>query len=293
MAVIYTEEDFIDEGKEIRVGKFLEHRKLNMHAHEFWELSYVNEGKGAHYFEDGTKSPIKPDEFLFTSPGMSHCIVSPANMRDDWVRVTNLLIRHEFFNDLKKDLLKTDAVKDYKLINMINSDEPFCLLLNDEYGIISGYLRAVEHEYKFYSKTSGIMIKNAILNIIIYIIRLYEGEIREKKVIDANENAINDLIGFVQANFGSNLTLDYLAAYMHLSPAYLSRYFKKHTGVKLSDFIVGTRMDYAKKLLASGSVSIQDISVKCGYNDLSVFQKAFKKHTGMSAGEYRKSHRHI
>ena len=32
MAVIYTEEDFIDEGREIRVGKFLEHRKLNMHA---------------------------------------------------------------------------------------------------------------------------------------------------------------------------------------------------------------------------------------------------------------------
>lgn len=90
------------------------------------------------------------------------------------------------------------------------------------------------------------------------------------------------------SNFGSNLTLDFLAEYVHLSPEYLSRYFKKHTGKNLSKFITETRIKKAKYMLRTDDQPIHEIAEYCGYTSISNFEKAFKKLTGMTAGEYRR-----
>ena len=100
---------------------------------------------------------------------------------------------------------------------------------------------------------------------------------------------IDDLIKYIKSNFGSNITLDYLAAYAHLSPEYLSRYFKKCTGMNISEFITETRIEKAKFRLRTTNWSVQDIAVYCGYGSLANFHKAFKKAVGMTASEYRKS----
>lgn len=122
-----------------------------------------------------------------------------------------------------------------------------------------------------------------------YIIRLYEKTIKNETVTTTKNEVIDDLVKYITFNFGSSLTLEYLAEYAHLSPEYLSRYFKKCTGVNLSDFIAETRIEKAKYRLHTSNWSITDICEYCGYRSASNFQKAFKKAVGMSAGEYRKS----
>ena len=55
-----------------------------------------------------------------------------------------------------------------------------------------------------------------------------------------------DVSHCITYDFGSDLPLDYLVEYVHLSPEYLSRYFKKCTDLNLSEFIAKTRIEKAK-----------------------------------------------
>lgn len=279
-------DDFLN-NDEISVGFYVESRDINMHSHEFYEISYVYEGRGTHYQKDGHE-PIRTGEFIFLSPGVSHCIKSPAPNTGSWVRVCNMLITPSYLNELRKRISSIRELDEYSLKNKIFGGEPFCIHLKDDSQSIYRLLMTAAHEYNHYSDCSGEIITNSAASLLMYIIRLYEKEIKHETVTSTKNEVIDDLLKFISTNFGSRLTLDYLAAYAHLSPEYLSRYFKRRTGMNISDYITRVRIDKAKYRLRTNNWAINDICEYCGYQSISAFQKAFKKAVGMSAGEYRK-----
>lgn len=286
MAQKYYCKDFFDNNEPVSIGFYMEQRETNMNSHEFWEISYVYEGRGTHHFEDGSDA-ISEGEFIFISPDISHCITSPQSEKQGWVRVCNMLMTQEYVDDLTQRLLSLHELDEYQLRNILRDKKPFCIHLKDDSGSIYNLLMTAAHEYKHPMAGSGAIIENAALSLLTYITRLYERSLTNETVTTTKNDVIDDLIRFIKSNFGSNLTLDYLAAYAHLSPEYLSRYFKKCTGVNISDFITETRIEKAKYRLRTSNWSINDICEYCGYRSISNFQKAFKKAVGMTAGEYR------
>ena len=75
-----------------------------------------------------------------------------------------------------------------------------------------------------------------------------------------------------------------------ISHAHLLRLFKSAYGVTLIKYITQKRIDLACKLLCTTDLSVSSISLSCGFSDEIHFMKAFKKVTGMSALQYRRSH---
>lgn len=281
--------DFFENGKPYFLDFFIEHRERDMHSHEFWEISYVFEGRGTHYFADGTAEAIKEGEFIFISPGTSHCITSPAAEKGSWVHVCNFLVSPEFMNYLTKHMTAARELDEYALNHMLLNQKPFCIHLRDDSGSVYNLLMTAAHEYKHFSDCSNTIIENSAISLLIYIIRLYEKTIKNESVTTTRNEVIDDLIKYISSNFSSNLSLDYLAEYAHLSPAYLSRYFKQRTGKNLSDFIAETRIEKAKYRLRTSNWTVNDICEYCGYKSISNFHKAFKKAAGMTASEYRES----
>jgi len=92
MTHMFYMRDFFQRNEKVSAGYHLEHREINMHTHEFWEISYVYEGLGTHHLEDGTSNKIKKGDFLLISPGPAHCITSPPPEKGSGVRVCNILI---------------------------------------------------------------------------------------------------------------------------------------------------------------------------------------------------------
>ncbi|PDO10750.1 MAG: hypothetical protein BLM47_05265 [Candidatus Reconcilbacillus cellulovorans] len=85
-----------------------------------------------------------------------------------------------------------------------------------------------------------------------------------------------------------NLNREQLAAAVYLNPAYLSRLFRKETGLSLHDYISQQRIEKAKKLLAESSMKVSVVAETVGYSHFSHFAKMFRKLTGMSPHDYRK-----
>jgi Response regulator containing CheY-like receiver domain and AraC-type DNA-binding domain len=86
-----------------------------------------------------------------------------------------------------------------------------------------------------------------------------------------------------------NLSLTLLSDRFQISPKYLSQLFKESIGQNFSDFLIGLRIEYAKKLLRESDVTVQYISEMMGYANPTSFIRVFKKIVGLSPGQYRES----
>lgn len=111
--------------------------------------------------------------------------------------------------------------------------------------------------------------------------------IRHKKT--ENDYITSFVTDYVNRNFGGDLSLDVLAEKLNITGAYLSTYYKEKTGVNISDYVNTVRMNKAMELLKDTDLKVQDIAQLIGYYSIASFNRMFKKHTGFTPGEYRRS----
>ncbi|MDH4099809.1 MAG: helix-turn-helix domain-containing protein [Nitrospirota bacterium] len=102
-------------------------------------------------------------------------------------------------------------------------------------------------------------------------------------------SSIREVLEFIEDNYNQPISLELLADKASLSLYHFSRKFKKHVGVSYSEFLGSLRVRKAKELLEDTNLSITEIGSQVGYNDLSNFERAFKKYTGQNPSTFRKA----
>ena len=111
----------------------------------------------------------------------------------------------------------------------------------------------------------------------------------EKETVDLQEGrTIHSITRYLQEHMAEDVSLTVLAEQFHLSGQYISQLFKNEIGVNFLAYLTNIRMEKAKKLLLSTSMSIGEISEQLGYGDYRVFTKVFKKSEGITPSQYRR-----
>jgi AraC-like DNA-binding protein len=96
------------------------------------------------------------------------------------------------------------------------------------------------------------------------------------------------IIDYIEGNSADRFSLKDLAARTGIHPGSLSRSFKESTGSSLFEYINRIRIRKSCLLLKRSRLSILDIGMSVGYNNISFFNRYFRRIMGMSPGEYRK-----
>ncbi len=97
---------------------------------------------------------------------------------------------------------------------------------------------------------------------------------------------------FLEEHFSDpNLMLSDAAEAVHLSQSHLSTIFAQETGMTFTQYLTGLRISRAKELLETTELRSFRIAEEVGYNDAHYFSYMFKRSTGMTPSEYRKSWR--
>ena len=102
-----------------------------------------------------------------------------------------------------------------------------------------------------------------------------------------NSELIKRAMLYISENFNSQLTLEDVAAQVHLHPAYFSTLFKSSTGSTFKEYLNMVRIEESKRLLSNTDYSIIDIAIASGFEDQSYFSKVFKKYTGLTPKQFR------
>jgi two-component system response regulator YesN len=107
------------------------------------------------------------------------------------------------------------------------------------------------------------------------------------------KDPIEKIKEYIQLHIEHELTLENLAAIVHLNPQYVSRLFKKKTSLTLTDYIIHSRLEKAKRLLATTNFCVAEISERCGLLDPNYFSRVFRKYEGMTPTQYRQQQKAI
>lgn len=120
-------------------------------------------------------------------------------------------------------------------------------------------------------------------------ISLYEKKVFSKEEsTEQEERVITGITRYLQEHLEEDLSLSVLSEQFHLNPQYISQLFKNEIGVGFLAYLTNIRMEKAKKLLLSTSLSIAEVAEQAGYGDYRVFTKVFKKAEGVTPSQYRR-----
>ncbi|SFW84825.1 helix-turn-helix domain-containing protein [Chitinophaga sancti] len=195
----------------------------------------------------------------------------------------DFLVGHPLYNEIKKY-----GFFDYEANEALH-------LSPAEEKVIWELYRKIEAEYgnnqDEFSKAIMITHIDAILQ---YSQRFYRRQFIDRKPLSGS--TVSKFNSLVATYFEKELmnekglpTVNYLAGELNLSPRYLSDLLKQETGKTAIELIHLYLISEAKNLLAGTNYAVSEIAYKLGFENPPYFSRLFKKETGMSPGEFRKS----
>ncbi|MBB6734456.1 helix-turn-helix domain-containing protein [Cohnella zeiphila] len=112
----------------------------------------------------------------------------------------------------------------------------------------------------------------------------------EQRRVKQYQSISSEIIRMIETGFDTDLTLEVCARRMNYSPNYLTKVFRKETGVNFSDYLSEYRMKMAKKWLVETNMKISEIAEKLKYNTPANFIRYFRKLEGCTPGQYRENY---
>ena len=103
-----------------------------------------------------------------------------------------------------------------------------------------------------------------------------------------NDPMQRELLTYLQQNYTEPIRLEDLAKQFHLSEKYLSRYFKQHFHLTLTQYLIHLRLTHARHLLETGDLAVTEVALQSGFSNVSHFIRSFHAAFQMSPLQYRK-----
>lgn len=253
--------------------------QIPVHWHDELEIIYVKSGfltvniSGENYIG-------KPGDAFVVSPGNLHFMGSQTGTVDYFT----------FLFPLKYIAFRADDMLDDKLIEPLNSGH---LMISPE--IKDTVKEQCEQLARVYaaeideseSKITGQIRKKIIL--LQFIHELWKkGFIVENDTTGRN-TVEKEMVSYIQQNYTGKILLREFGEQFHLSEKYISRYFKEHFHITLSQYVTYLRLEHAKQMLQETDISVTEVAMQSGYQNISYFIRSFKKTYGVSPLKYRKS----
>lgn len=109
--------------------------------------------------------------------------------------------------------------------------------------------------------------------------------------IHSDSRRVQKVQEYINTHYQEEIRLNQLADMVGMTPVSFSRFFKLRTGKNLSDYIIDIRLGFASRLLVDSTMSVAEVCYECGFNNLSNFNRIFKKKKECAPKEFRENYR--
>jgi AraC family transcriptional regulator len=184
--------------------------------------------------------------------------------------------------DLLRRLVQTTNVRCIELETAVNCQDPIFL------GIAHVFKRAcVAGETLCDVQANSLAHLLAWRLLVKYCgVELPEAKLNGRKM---SETAIRTVCDFIEANLCRQITLEKLAALVHLSPFHFARCFKASMGLAPHQYVIARRIELAKRLLLTTTLNVAEIAWSIDYENINHFRRLFTLHHGVTPGEIRRA----
>lgn len=255
-----------------------------IHNHSVYELNFVENAKGVRRIVGDSHEVIGDyDLCLITSPDLEHVWEQNECHSDD---IREITVQFDF------------SMSDETLFGR-NPYASITRMMQEAKKGLSFPLQAIMKVYGMLDTLSS--VKDGFYAVQQFLTILYELSRCEnartlasssyaKVTVEDDSRRILKVKNFISKNYMDELRLPELASLAGMSSSAFSRFFKLHTGRNISEYIIDLRLGYAARMLVDTAKSISEIGFDCGFNNLSNFNRIFKKKKGCSPSEFRESY---
>ncbi|NLM11748.1 MAG: AraC family transcriptional regulator [Clostridiaceae bacterium] len=149
--------------------------------------------------------------------------------------------------------------------------------------------RIFPNVYNLYLEVAG---KETLEDIEHYMINFYK-KIHSVTQSDGSNDKSNEekIFSYLNSNYRTELNFEKMATDLQISYSYIRKIVKSITGKSVLDYINSLRISEGKRLLLQTDMTIAEIALNLGYNNVQSFNRFFKKYEGITPGEFRSSAR--
>ena len=266
-----------------RVVRDFKFTMSDVHIHyNDYEVYYLLEGERCYFI--GTKIyHLKQGSLVFVRRNVIHKTALSREAHHDRILLEISRSYLESVFAITGELTLHDFFQDDCIILSLESEEQ---------NFITELLLALGRELG--TKNSGfrLLAKSLVAELFIYAKRMENktNPSASSRTDDPRHRQIEQIACYIAENCCSPLSLNSIAEQFYMNKCYLSRIFKEITGFTVNGYLHARRIQKARSLLIQNSKNISEVSEAAGYENLTYFERVFKKHTGMSPLEYRRQY---
>jgi AraC-like DNA-binding protein/uncharacterized cupin superfamily protein len=268
------------------IGIFQDHiDKSRWHYHQEFELSFITEGSGKRIVGDSVED-FHPGDLIFIGPRIPH-VWFPEEKH---VRQHSGRTLESVYMLFDNEILPSELTGLPEFLNVRKA-----ITLSERGARITG---------DTLNEVSRIMLQLPYLNRMKRLMFFYEimdligrsesftylaSEQYVKTKFETTNKRVNRIHEYLMKNYQNEVDLEEVAEVVHMAPASVCRFFKSSTGLTVFEYLNKIKIDYSCRLLLNTDQNIVDISYDCGFNNLSHFNKQFRKFIGKTPTEFRKA----
>ncbi len=262
--------------------------KAQPHSHNYFEIIFIENGRGFHTINE-VRTPYKTKDIFLLAPEDTHHFEIQERSTFTYFKFTELLFSNRInLPDRKYWLQRIEQILHRP--NVIPGD---VICHEEDRDIIWDIHKLVMHEFKREKIYYKEIISNAISTILSIIVRniseTYE-KLKKDTSINLERSKIDDILSHIHQNIYNNdvTKINFMANKFRMSQSSISTYFKKQTGESIHQYITKYKMKLVEHRLLNTDFTIAEIAYQLGYTDESHLTKTFKKHYNTSPKQFRK-----
>lgn len=257
------------------IATMSEQTRLSLsHSHPFVEIAVVLKGTGT-YTINAEEYPIAPGDLFFFGSNTIHYITNATSSLE--------LLTLQFPTSLLIDITPLQTVSpNWRLF-----DSPISIYIpNADAAPFQHMMREIQINLSEQPLNYIAYVNSLVVILAISLIRFAANNNVNLIPTKCNTSMLAALT-YIDNNISQHITLQDVAAAAMLSPSYFSSSFKRYTGYSLIDYTNAKRVRLASKLLLNErNASISEIAMRVGFNNMSNFNRAFRKYIGCTPSEY-------
>lgn len=257
---------------------------FQFHWHEEIEIHYVVGGSGS-FFIDDTEYSVEKGDIIFIAPRIIH---SGKSNNNDLIDICYIVDNDYLMS--KNNEYNTDKF----FTELINAkiELPVICSKNEGYEQLKKPLQMIDFCVENRGPFFQLEIKRSLFD---FFIELYKNNYLSMTPQSSNRNEtksiIKQSISYIQQNASSKLTIDEIASHVGLSSSYFMKLFKESTKMTCVEYIKILRLNNAANMLKETDESILQIAQSCGFFNLSLFNREFKRYYSITPSLYRKKYK--
>jgi AraC-like DNA-binding protein len=274
----------LKENESFFIGVFQDNlEKSTWHYHNNFEISFITEGTGKRIVADSIEE-FQPGDLVFLGSNLPHVWIADKEPRVFSNRTLEMVFLQFTSTVLSPQLLALPEFKNVK--KAMELSERGIQIVDQTLNEVSEimlqlpYLKNFERMVQFFRMMD--IIGESQSNITL------ASEDYLRKRFNPGNKRIATIHEYLMNNYREEVNLKTLADLVNMAEGSLCRFFKENMGSTLFEYLNRIKIELSCNLLMDNELSIIEVGLDSGFNNLSHFNKQFKRIIGMPPSQYRK-----